>query len=257
MRLLCILLLSLAGEARATLVKKDFPYRVGQTEAVGYLSFDDKSATKRPGVLVVPEWWGITQHEKDVAEKLAQLGYVALVIDLYGKGQSVDQPAKASALMEAAQKNDAELNARFTRPLELLRQQKQVDPKRIAAIGYGFGGGLVLDQARFGRDLRGVVNYYGGLANKDRVPPKPMRAEVLVLVGDGDAYVDKEQVDDFRSEMRGLKAKAKVVVYPAYHGFANKVADPIGIKYEQPFAYDDDIAKKAWAETVAFLKRVL
>lgn len=255
MRIAALFLMLLAADARAALVKKSFPYKVGNLEAVGYLVFDDKSAARRPGVLIAPEWWGISQHEKDAADKLAELGYVALVIDLYGKGQTADAPEKAKALMEAAQK--AGLDARFTRPLELLRQQRQVDPKRIAAVGYGLGGGLVLDQARLGRDLRGVVSYYGGLVNKDRVPPKSIAAEVLVLVGDGDVYVDKEQIDDFESEMRGLKARAKVVRYKAYHGFANKAADPIGIKYELPFAYDEEIANKAWSETVAFLKRVL
>jgi dienelactone hydrolase len=259
MNRLVLQILVIAVSLPAFADSKTINYTVGGKKHAGYLSYNSNIKGKRPGVIVAPEWWGISAHEKGVADKLAALGYTALVLDLYGAGNSSFDPEKANEMMAAAEEDTKHLNSIFDKGVELLTKEPTVKPGQIAAIGYGFGGGVVLDQARWSKNLKLAVSYYGGLVNKDgRVPKKPIKAEILVFVGEFDQYVNAEQVAEFKEEMAGLKAKASVIVLKdAFPSFANKLAGEAGMKHQMPFKYDAAADKKSWDETVKALKRLL
>lgn len=243
--------------AAASAASKNVTYNVGGKTFTGYLSEPAADKGKHPAVIIAPEWWGVSAHEKAVADKLASMGYIAFVLDLYGAAKYEPDPVKANELMQAAQKDAAFLDKNFDKGLETVRKLPRVDTAKIAAIGYGFGGGLVLDQARLSKDLKLAVNYYGGLINKGRVPIKPIKSEILVLAGEHDQYVDPKQIAEFKDEMKSLKAKADVVILKdAYQSFANREADKSGTKYQMPFQYSAEADKTAWAEVTKSLKRV-
>jgi dienelactone hydrolase len=223
----------------------------------GRFVFEGSRKGKRPGVLIAPEWWGITRHELDAAHRLASRGYVVLVMDLYGEGKKTEDPLQAKELMRVAQKNDGELNQLFDRALSKLKSHPSVDDHRLGALGFGFGGGMVLEQVRLGKDLRAVTSFYGGLRMSESAV-KPIKAEILVLVGDSDFYVSRDQIEEFKSELKSLKAKNQVIVFPGvYHDFANKLADRIGTKENLPYSYDEGATKKAWALTDELFDRTL
>lgn len=221
------------------------------------LVVDPARSGRRPAIVLVPAFWGITSTERAYAAELAKLGYVVLIADIYGDGISTDDPRKASELVEKTEKDEKAVNARFDKALEILRARKDVNPKRIVAIGFGFGGGVVLDQARAGKPLAAFVSYYGGLRNANDLSPKPIQGEVIAFAGDNDVYIDKENREDFKFEMRTLKAKAKLVVLKdATHEFASPRASELGIKYQLPFVYDEKATTRAWNEVRALLNRV-
>jgi dienelactone hydrolase len=237
---------------------KTVTYTFGKQKYIGYLAYDSKIKGKRPAVIVAPEWWGISAHEKAVADKLASLGYTALVLDFYGDGKSSFDPEVAEKFLQQADQDPELMNKIFDKGVGVLFKEPSVDKSKMAAIGYGFGGGVMLDQARWSKNLKLVVNYYGGLVNKDnRVPKKPIKADILVLIGENDQYLDKQQIADFKEEMGFLKAKAQVVILKnAFPAFANKLAGEAGMKHQMPFKYDADADKKAWDEVTKNLKRV-
>src|SRR5262245_672365 len=140
--------------ARAAVKTQEMEYKQGDTTLQGFLAYDDSVKGKRPGILVVHEWWGMNQHARNQAVRLAKAGYVGFALDMYGKGKVTTHPADAKSFMEEAMKDPQVIRARFNAALELLKQQPQVDTAKIGAIGYCFGGGVVLGMARAGADLR-------------------------------------------------------------------------------------------------------
>jgi len=253
--LLCLALL--ATPARAEIKTKEVEYKQGDTPLKGFLAYDDAAKGKRPGVLVVHEWWGMNEHARNQAIRLAKAGYVAFALDMYGKDKVATHPKDAMAFMQAATKDPKALAERFTIALDLLKQQAHVDGTKIAAIGYCFGGGVVLAMARSGADLAAVATFHGHLspdsgpvAQKGKVKPK-----ILVQTGGADAMVPQAQVDAFKKEMADAGVDAKVISYPnAKHSFTNPDAAKAGMK---ELAYDADIDKKSWAELLNFFKQTL
>lgn len=253
--LCCLLMFSTLGYAK--LHSEQLTYFNKDKKHTGTLIFDESLKGKRPGILIAPEWWGITEHELEAARRLAGQGYTVLVMDLYGEAIKTDDITQANKLMKAAQSDGTHMNENFDRALTRLKGHVSVDSHRIAAIGFGFGGGYLLEQARWGKDIKGVINFYGGL-RAPGVPPKPVVAEFLILVGETDFYVDKDEVESFKSEMKSLNVKNQVVVFPGVdHDFANRLADKIGTKEHLPFTFNAEATQKAWAHTDLFLKRVL
>ncbi|MDF5810338.1 dienelactone hydrolase family protein [Pseudomonas aeruginosa] len=161
MRLLCaLLLIACAASAQAAIQTREMPYRSADgTRMVGYFAYDDSKPGIRPGVIVVHEWWGLNDYAKRRARDLAELGYSALAIDMYGEGKHTEHPQDAMAFMQAATRDADAAKARFLAGLELLKRQPQTDPSQIAAIGYCFGGKIVLDMARQGLPLAGVASF--------------------------------------------------------------------------------------------------
>ncbi len=224
----------------------------------GYLAYDESVKGKRPGVLIVPEWWGLNDYVRHRAQMLAELGYTALAVDMYGEGKIATNPDEAGKLSSGVMKNVDVAKARFMAAMEFLKEQPRVDPSRIAAIGYCFGGGVVLNMAAEGVDLRGVVSFHGTLKLVKAPQPGTLKAKVLVLTGGDDKFVPPEQVEAFSKEMRTAGANLQVISYPgALHSFTNPEATELGKKYSMPIAYNADADRKSWDEMKKFLEGVL
>jgi dienelactone hydrolase len=247
-------LFALAPGGGATVKTREVEYRQGETVLQGFIAWDDAAQGKRPGVLVVHEWWGHNQHARNQAKRLAEAGYVAFALDMYGKGKVATHPQDAQALMTEATKDPAVLAARFNAALAQLKQDPHVDPARIAAIGYCFGGGVVLGLARSGADLAAVVSFHGMLGTKSPAAKGSVKARVLALTGAADPFVPPAQVEAFRSEMQAAGATFEVVSFPgAKHGFTNPDAGTFGM---DALAYDADADRQSWAAMLRLFREV-
>jgi dienelactone hydrolase len=246
-------LVSLAP-GRATIKTREVEYRQGDTVLQGLVAWDDALPGKRPGVLVVHEWWGLNEHARNQARRLAEAGYVGFALDLYGKGKVATHPQDAQAFVAEATKDPGVVAARFNAALEQLKRDPHVDPARIAAIGYCFGGAVALDMARAGADLAAVVTFHGALATKTPAQPGKVKARILVLTGAADPFVPPEQVAAFEREMKGAGAQVEVVSYPgAKHGFTNPEAAQHGMSQ---LAYDPAADRQSWAALLKLLNDV-
>jgi len=238
----------------ARIQTKEVEYRESGTVLKGFIAWDDAVAGKRPGVLVVHEWWGLNDHARNQARRLAEAGYVGFALDMYGAGKVTTHPQEAQAFATEATKDAAVVAARFNAALDLLKRDPHVDPARIAAIGYCFGGGVVLGMARSGADVAAVVSFHGSLGTKTPAEPGKVKARVLVLAGGADPFVPPEQVEAFRKEMQTAGARFEVVMYPgAKHGFTN----PDAAKYGMPqLAYDAAADRQSWAAMLKLFREV-
>jgi len=222
-----------------------------------FLAYDEQIKTKRPGVLVIPEWWGLNDYARKRARMLAELGYTALAVDMYGDGKVATVPDEASKLDAEVMNNFDVEKARFLAAVDFLKQQSTVDPARIGAIGYCFGGTVVLSMAGQGVDLKGVASFHGGLG--DVKPPQSgsVKAKILVLHGGADKFVTSEQIETFKQEMTSAGADFKFITYPdATHSFTNPEATELGKKFNFPIAYNPDADKKSWVELQDFLRNI-
>ena len=223
----------------------------------GYLAYDEAVKGKRPGVLVVHEWWGLNDYARKRARMLAELGYTALAVDMYGDGKQAMHPDDAKKFSSELMKNFDDAKARFLAAMEFLKQQPSVDSTRIAAIGYCMGGGVVLNMARQGVDLKGVASFHGGLTAVKPAQPGGVKAKILVLHGGADKFVTPEQIEAFKQEMKSAGADFQFISYPgAVHSFTNPDSTEIGKKFNLPIAYNADADRKSWAELRGFLKKI-
>jgi dienelactone hydrolase len=223
----------------------------------GYLAFDENIKGPRPGVLVVHEWWGLNDYARMRARMLAELGYTALAIDMYGDDKVAAHPADAQKFSSEVLQNFAVAKARFLAGMELLKEKPFVDPTRIAAIGYCFGGGIVLNMARQGVDLQGVVSFHGSLSPVQPAQPGVVKARILVLHGDADRFTTPEQIAAFKKEMEEAKVDYRFISYPgATHSFTNPDADKIAQKFNMPIAYNAEADRKSWEEMKQFLTEI-
>ena len=221
-------------------------YDAGDTPCKGFLAFDAAADGLRPGVLVVHEWWGVNDYIRDRARQLAELGYVALALDMYGNGQTADNPTDAGALMNAALGDVAALEARFRAAQSLLSGHPACDG-RIAAIGYCFGGAVVLHAARAGLDLSAVVSFHGSLGSMHKPAKGGVKPKLLVCHGAADQFVPETEVAAFKQEMADAGADLRFVAYDgALHGFTNPEATANGEKYGLPLRYDADVDRRSW-----------
>ncbi len=206
--------------ARAAIHTENVEYKQGDTTLKGYLAYDDSLTGKRPGVLVVHQWLGLTDYEKHRAEMLAQLGYVAFCADIYGKDNRPKDVGEAGALAGKFKSDRALLRARVNAGLDALRQQPLVDEKNIAAIGYCFGGTTVIELARSGADIAGVVSFHGGLDSPTPADGKNIKCKVLALAGADDPFQKPEDLTAFEDEMRNAKVDWQITFYGgAVHAF--------------------------------------
>lgn len=219
----------------------DVVYRDGDTELEGYLAYDDTITTPRPGVLVIHDWTGLQDYTKDRTRQLAELGYVAFAADIYGKGVRPTDP-KECGVQAGKYKNDLPLfRRRVSLALDQLKTRPDVDSKKLAAIGYCFGGSAVLELARSGADVAGVVSFHGGLSTSMPAQPGDIKARILVCHGGADESVNKE-VPAFREEMEKSGAKMEFITYPdAKHGFTKPGP-----------AYQEKADKESWAAMKQF-----
>ncbi|PYP59701.1 MAG: dienelactone hydrolase [Gemmatimonadetes bacterium] len=248
-----VVLLSLSPRS-ATVKTRELEYRQGDIVLQGFVAWDDAARGRRPGVLVVHEWWGHNEHARNQARRLAEAGYVGFALDMYGKGKVTSHPQEAQAFVSEATKDPAVLAARFNAALEQLKRDPHVDTTRIAAVGYCFGGAVVLGMARAGADLAAVVTFHGALATTSPAQPGKVKARILVLTGGADPFVPPEQVEAFKREMQAAGARFEVVTYPgAKHGFTN----PEAAKYGMPqLAFDATADRESWAAMLKLFQEV-
>ncbi len=255
---LALSLLFFTTSALAAVVGKDVTYKAGDTVMKGFLAYDDAAKGKRAGVLVVPEWWGANDYARKRARMLANEGYVALVVDMYGSGQVADNPKDAGALAGSVNKNPPLALSRFQAAEKFLSGQPNVKKGEIAALGYCFGGGIVLNMARAGVPLKSVVSYHGVLATDVSVKPGDIKAKIRVFHGEADPIVPPVQVEAFKTEMDNAQADYMLVAYPGVkHTFTNREADSYAAQFNLPLKYDNDADKDSWARTLEFLKATL
>lgn len=245
--------LALTVTAHAEVKTREVEYQQGETTLQGYLAWDDAAKGKRPGILVVHEWWGHNQHARRQAERLAKAGYVGFALDMYGKGKLTTHPEDAQAFMTEATKDPAVVAARFEAACQQLAADSHVDPERIAAIGYCFGGSVVLNMARSGADLDAVASFHGALATEHPAEKGKVRARVLVMTGDADPFVPAEQVTALENEMKAAGASYEVIRYPGVkHSFTNPDAGSYGM---EQLAFNADADKKSWAAMLKTFKK--
>jgi dienelactone hydrolase len=247
----------LPAEAQPDIRGEEITYQAGDTTLQGYIAYDANQTGARPGVLVVHEWWGHNDYVRTRAHMLARMGYTALALDMYGQGKQADHPEDAQKFMSEVMGNVDLMQRRFTAAEEVLRNHPTTDPDQIAAIGYCFGGAVVLNMARQGADLEGVASFHGNLATENPAQPGDVEADILVLHGADDPFVPQEQVDAFKQEMEAANADYEFVAYAgAKHSFTNPRADEFGENFDLPLAYDETADEQSWAELEQFLNEV-
>lgn len=254
--LLATLLLFAAGvrPATARVIGKQVEYTAQGVTLRGYLAYDDRLKGIAPAVLVVHEWWGLNDFARKRARMVAELGYTALAVDMYGDGQQASHPEEAAKFSAAVMHDFPTAKARFLAAEEFLRRQPTVDPDRIAAIGYCFGGGVVLNLARQGSDLKGVASFHGMLAPLQPATMGTTQGKILVLHGDDDRFTTPEQIAAFRQEMSSAQVDYQFISYPdAQHGFTNPGASKLGKKFNLPLAYNKKADKESWQTLKKFL----
>jgi len=247
-------LFCLTSTAGAEVKSKVVDYKQGDTPLQGLLAWDDAAKGKRPGILVVHEWWGNDQHARNQALRLAKAGYVAFALDMYGKGKVTTHPKDAQAFAAEATKDPQTVDARFNAALEILKASPRVDTSKIGAIGYCFGGGVVLAEVRRGADLQAVATFHGALKTDHPAQTGTVKPRILVMTGEADPLVTADQVEAFRKEMTDAGAKFEIITYPgAKHGFTNPDAGKFGM---DALAYNAEADKKSWAAMLATFNQV-
>ena len=241
---------------QAAVVGKEVSYQAGDTVMKGYLAYDDAVTGKRPGILVVHEWWGHNTYARKRAEMLAELGYTAMAVDMYGDGKTADHPDNAGKFATAVRQDQDMMQARFNAARHYLNSQKTVDPELNAAIGYCFGGSVVLSMARSGADLDGVVSFHGSLGGLPPVSDK-VTAKVLVANGADDPFVGKDSIDIFKEDMEMAGVDFEFINYPgAKHSFTSPEANTFGEKFGLPLEYNAEADKASWQKMQEFLDSI-
>ncbi len=244
-----------ANPTAAAVAGREVEYTAGGATLKGYLAWDGALSGKRPGVLVVHEWWGHNEYARRRARMLAEMGYAALAVDMYGDGKTAAHPEDAGKFAGEVMKNAEVMKARFLAGLDYLTAQPQTDPGRVAAIGYCMGGAVVLNMARAGLDLRGVASFHGSLGAAFTAQPGGVKAKVLVMNGADDTFITAEQIAALKKEMADAGADFRFINYPgAKHSFTNPDADEFAKKFGMPIAYNAEADRLSWEELTGFLK---
>ena len=249
------LFLALTGavSAHAKLVTQTVEYQQGDTTLEGYLAYDDSFSGKRPGVLVVHQWMGLTDYEENRAVMLANLGYVAFCADIYGKGVRPQNYKDAGIEATKYKTNRALLRLRVNAGLDELKKNELVDTNRVAAIGYCFGGTTVIELARSGADLQGIVSFHGGLDSPTPADGKNIKCKVLICHGADDPFEKPEDLAAFEKEMRDADVDWRLIKYGgAVHAFTQPMADGSlpGAKY------NERADKRSWADMKSFFAEI-
>ncbi len=231
-------------------------YAVGDAVYQGYLAYDDEIADARPGIIIVHEWWGLNDYIVRRAHMLAELGYVALAIDMYGGGAIAQDTDQAGALMTGVLNDMDTGTAALKAGYELLLGQPRVDPKRTAAMGYCFGGAMVLHMARIGLPLSAVASFHGALGSFHTAEPGSIQARLLVCHGAADSMVTMDDLEGFKQEMETAQADYEVLLLAdAKHGFSNAQADVNAEKYGIDLGYQQSADEKSWEALQALLNQ--
>lgn len=245
-------------EKKAVPVIREQPvtYNLDTLNMNGYLAYDESYDAKRPVVLVVPEWWGLNDYSKKRARDLAELGYVAMAIDMYGNGTTAESPELAGKLAMPFYTDPAMAKQRFDAAIAKVKTITQADTTQIAAIGYCFGGAQVINMAKLGENLKGVVSFHGNL-NVVPADKALLKTPILVCHGDDDKFVPIEEVAAFKKQMDSIGAVYTFKSYAgATHAFSNPDATATGLKYNIPIAYNAVADSASWKDMKDFFGKI-
>lgn len=237
-----------------TIELKTIPYTLDDVTMQGAMAVDSAQQGRRPAVLVVHEWWGRNDFADNRARALAKLGYVGFAVDMYGNHVQADNPTEASALSSAVGGNVPLMKGRFMAAMHAVMQQPEVDPERIAVIGFCFGGTVALNMVRQGVPLTAMAGFHSGLSKLAAIAHPPIKTPVRLYTGGADPFVPSDQVQATVAEMKAAGADIQVVTYPgAKHSFTNPIATARGEKFNLPLQYDEPAANDSWHQMSAFL----
>ena len=249
--------LLLSSTAYAEIISKEIDYKQGDTIMKGMLAYDDAIKGKRPGVLIVHEWWGHNKHARDKAMMLAKEGYVAFAVDMYGNRKNAEHPDDAGKFSSAVAGDMPLAKARFIAAMDTLKTQPNVEPDQLAAMGYCFGGGIVLNMARMGVELKGVSSFHGSIATKNPAQKGDIRTRIRVFNGAADPFVKAEQIEALKAEMKNAGVDFEFINYPdVKHSFTNPDADAAGKKFNLPLEYNAAADKDSWQRNLEFYKEI-
>ena len=253
-----IALLSFVTLANAEVKTEEIEYSHNGTKLTGYLAYDDSKSGKRPGVIVVHEWWGHNDHARNRSKMLAEEGYTALALDMYGSGKLANHPKKAGEFMNAAFSNWPDSQARYNKAMEVLKRHKTVDATRIGSIGFCFGGAVSIKMAKGGADLKGIVGFHSALPMEPSITKNSMKAAVLIINGSEDGFLKSETVAAFSEDM--FKANVDFTymnLKGVKHSFTNPQADEFSKKFNIPsLQYNKQSDERSWAAMQKFFQRV-
>ncbi len=239
-----VVLLLLAAPAGAALKSKKVTYKLGGMECHGHLAWDESIQGKRPGVLVVHEWWGLNDYARKRAEQLAEMGYITFAADMYGEGKLATHPKEAGEMAGKVRQNVEDWRRRAAAALDVLKAQPQCDTTRLAAIGYCFGGSTALQLAYSGADLKVVVSFHGALQAATDAEARQIKPFILVCHGADDSFIPEKSIQAFRAALDKAGVKYEFVAYPgAVHSFTVPDADKHGIK---GIAYNKAADQASW-----------
>jgi dienelactone hydrolase len=245
------------GKSATVLKEESVSYTSEGITMKGFVVYDDNIKGKRPAVLVVHEWWGLNDYAKMRARKLAELGYIAMAVDMFGDGKVANNPTEAQEMTKPFYGNPQLSKSRFEAAFKKIKEFSQTDANNVLAIGYCFGGSVVLNAAKLGLDLKGVVSFHGGLAG---VPAKKelLKAKILVCHGGADKFASDKDINNFKHELDSIGADYTFKVYAnATHAFTNPDATANGKKFNMPIEYNADADRDSWNDMKIFFAKVL
>lgn len=239
-----------------SITAKEVTYTSGDKQMKGYLALPTGEGPF-PGVLVVHEWWGQTEYPRERARKLALNGYAAFAVDMYGDGKVVEHPKDAKAFSKKVMDDMDKAEESFRVALATLKAEEKVDGNNIAAMGYCFGGAIVLEMARRGVKMNMVASYHGDLTPLVKGDIPKMKTRMLIFNGAADSFVSKEALNTARKKLKAAGVRYKLISYKgAKHGFTNPEATATGKKHKLPLAYNERADTKSWEETMRAFKIV-
>ncbi|MBI3232520.1 MAG: dienelactone hydrolase family protein [Bacteroidetes bacterium] len=237
---------------KMTIKSESVEYTADSIKQISFVAYDESNTNKRPIVLVIPEWWGLNDYAKGRAKQLAELGYLAIAVDMYGEGKTADNPKDAGQLAGPFYQNPMMAKSKFDAALARAKTYAVADTTQIAAIGYCFGGSMVLNMARLGENLNGVVSFHGNLVG---VPADKnlLKSKILVCHGEADQFVPPTEVATFKRQLDSIGAPYIFKSYPeATHAFTNPASTENGKKFSIPIAYNAAADSASWIEMKSF-----
>jgi dienelactone hydrolase len=255
---LCLLaMISILTAVNAQSIKEEnISYTVNGVTYKAYVAYNSNMKGKRPAVLVIHEWWGLNDYPKMRAHKLAEMGYIAMAADVFGNGKTALNPTEAQELTTPFYNDPNLCKTRLDEALKKLKEFPETDKDNVAAIGYCFGGYVVLNYAKLGAGLKGVVNFHGGVGGVP-VDKKLLKASILVCQGASDTFVTEKDAETLKHKLDSAGVVNTLKVYPgATHAFTNPAATEIGKKFNIPIAYNADADRDSWNDMKAFFGKI-
>ena len=259
--LFSIAMITIASSAHSknlpsTIREENVTYQADGVILKGFVAYDENIKGKRPAILVVHEWWGLNDYTKMRVRKLAESGYMAMAVDMYGNGKIAANPAEAQDFTAPFYKDPLLAKNRLDAAIKKIKEYAQTDPGNIVAIGYCFGGFVVLNSAKLGADLKGVVSFHGGLGGAP-VNKNLLKAKILVCHGASDKFVPQHDVDAFKRQLDSIGADNTFKIYAnATHAFTNPDATKIGKEFNMPIEYNAEADKNSWNDMITFFNRI-